>query len=226
MLVGRWLHRTSSGLLGLDEPRCEWLLSVFAAVHKLAGWCRHHWYQMKAARQSHNSSLIWRLSGGINSWPISGQQSHLPSSAKDSRLTPDSTKFNELVFATELIVGDNWTRAMLTSRLARDIQYVNIFCCLVWINSDEVRWEHVSWHSKYNNFRPFGSGWVRDCTEKEQLRAADLKEGNEMDYDIFGTVNFNHLWTSSWDAWTCISFICSSLCELSVRGWSHQKGCE
>ena len=59
----------------------------FAPLHQLAGWYHHHWEQTKLAQQSRNSSLFWRLSGGTNSQPMAGQQSHLPSSTKDSRLT-------------------------------------------------------------------------------------------------------------------------------------------
>ena len=40
----------------------------------------------KAAQQSCDSSLFWSLSGGTNSRPTSGQQSHSLSSAEDSRL--------------------------------------------------------------------------------------------------------------------------------------------
>ena len=37
-------------------------------------------------RQSHNSSLVWRRSGGTSSLPLSGQQSCSPASARDLRL--------------------------------------------------------------------------------------------------------------------------------------------
>ena len=39
------------------------------------------------AQRSHDSSLFWCLSGGLNSQPMSGQQSYSLSSAKNSRLT-------------------------------------------------------------------------------------------------------------------------------------------
>ena len=41
----------------------------------------------EVAQQSHNSSLLWHVSGRVNSRPMPGQQSHLLSSANDSRLT-------------------------------------------------------------------------------------------------------------------------------------------
>ena len=53
-------------------------------LHQLAGWHHHHSEQRKVAQRSHNSSLFWSLSGGMNCWPITWQQSHPPSSAKDS----------------------------------------------------------------------------------------------------------------------------------------------
>ena len=52
----------------------------FALLHQLAGWYHHCW------AQSCDTSLFCCFSGGTNFRPMSGQQSHLPSSPKDSRL--------------------------------------------------------------------------------------------------------------------------------------------
>ena len=63
-----------------------------ALLHQLADWYRHRWEKTKPAQWSRDSSLFWHISGGTNPWPLSGQQSHSPSSTKDSRLIcPDFT---------------------------------------------------------------------------------------------------------------------------------------
>ena len=54
-------------------------------------WYLHCWEQTKVTQERSDFSLFWRLSGWTNSWPMSGQQSHLQSSAKDSRLTFSTT---------------------------------------------------------------------------------------------------------------------------------------
>ena len=43
--------------------------------------------KQRSSQRSQDSSLLCRLSGGMNYRPVSWQQSHSPSSAKDSRLT-------------------------------------------------------------------------------------------------------------------------------------------
>ena len=49
-------------------------------------WYPHCWEQTKPVQWSCDSSLFWHPSGGTSSQTMSGQQSHSPSSTKDSRL--------------------------------------------------------------------------------------------------------------------------------------------
>ena len=58
----------------------------FAHLHQLANWYPHPWEQIKPAQRSRDYSLLWHLSGGTISRPMSGQRNHSPPSTKDSRL--------------------------------------------------------------------------------------------------------------------------------------------
>ena len=65
------------------ERDMHWLGPQCSAADTATG---HHWEQTKVAQRSRNSSLFRHLSGGVNSWPMSGQGNHSPSSVKDSTL--------------------------------------------------------------------------------------------------------------------------------------------
>ena len=58
------------------------------SLHYIIGLAsyRHRWEQTKVTQRSRDSSLYWRLSNGTKSGPMSGQQSHSPSSTKDTWL--------------------------------------------------------------------------------------------------------------------------------------------
>ena len=76
VLAFKAINRTAPVYLQtLVRPHAPaWALTL----HQRAGWFRHHWEQTKPTQQSCDSSLLWHLSGGINSRPMSGQQSHSP----------------------------------------------------------------------------------------------------------------------------------------------------
>ena len=67
----------------------------FTLLHQLAGWYRHRWEQTKPVQRSRD------FSGGTSSPPMSGQQNHSPSSAKDSRLICTRVEITNLtIFAS------------------------------------------------------------------------------------------------------------------------------
>ena len=72
------LHPSTSKHWSDHTPQCEHL----APLHQLGSWYWHRWEQTKVAQQSHNPSVFWRLSGGMNSRQMSGQQNHSASLQK------------------------------------------------------------------------------------------------------------------------------------------------